>query len=235
MFSGGMDSTIALYHALDVARKNGGRVHALSFSYGQRHSNELGHARTIMGMIAHSERYSAVLGNYVTHKLHFPAIHGSLLGGDPVMKYRDVEQAESSAFMDNSFVPYRNLIFFSTAALYAHQWNCSLISSGLRGGFPDCTQEFEQVVQAAINYANPDHHIRIDTPTHMSREDCIVLATTIPGCMEALQYTLTCFEGTTPPCGQCLPCLKRAQGFAKTGMHDPLTGPRHRGMPPFDA
>ena len=242
LFSGGMDSTIALYHALDVARRNGGRVHALSFSYGQRHSHELGYARTIVGRIARSERYAPLMGNHVTHRMHFPLVPGSsLIGGEPVTKYHDIADAAAHGDEDNSFIPYRNLILLSQAAMYAFLWRCSTITTGLRGGFSDCTSQFEDMVEAAINCAVPGWPVVIDTPTHMSREDCLALARSIPECVEALAYTLTCFEGTTPPCGHCLPCLKRAEGFKLAGIDDPLSKARHehqeyyrRHMPPFN-
>lgn len=241
LFSGGMDSTIALYHALDVARRNGGRAHALSFSYGQRHSNELGHARNIVAQIAKSDRWAPHMGYHVTHKLHFPLVPGSLIGGEPVTKYVDTAHADEQGDLDSSFIPYRNLIMFSQAAMYAFLWKCRTITTGLRGGFPDCTTQFESAMEDTINIALPGWPIRIQTPTHMSRVDCLRLAQTLPECMDALAITMTCFEGSTPPCGHCLPCLKRAEGFRLAGLHDPIHDkrqPQYQGrpprMPPFD-
>jgi 7-cyano-7-deazaguanine synthase len=225
LFSGGLDSTIALFDRLQRARMEGGQVHALTFSYGQRHSAEIGYARTIMTTLAKSEEYAPVLGSHVVHKLHFPLVGGSLLGGEPVDKYADVESAEAIG-MDNSFVPYRNLIFLSVGAVYAHTLGAGVLSTGLRGGFPDCTIEFEQEVQRVLNMAVPDYPLTIETPTHASRAECINYARSIPGCFEALATTLTCFEGTTPPCGHCLPCLKRSQGFAAVLLEDPILSRR---------
>lgn len=225
LFSGGMDSTIALFDRLLVARKEGGQVHTLTFSYGQRHASEVGHARLIMSRIATSELYAPIMGRFITHRIHMPPF-GSLLGGEPVMKYDNVAQAEQ-AVHDTSFVPYRNMIFLTVAAQFAYHLGVNVISTGLRGGFPDCTGEWEEHMARMLRESVPSHPILLRTITHRSREECLKIAKEMPGCIEALGISLTCFEGTTPPCGHCLPCLKRAEGFAAIGMQDPLETPRY--------
>lgn len=233
LFSGGMDSTVSLFYRLDRARREGGIVNALTISYGQRHSNEVRFARMVIDRIKTDDQYNFVLGKHWVHKMHFPAFPGSLLGGAPVVKYENDAAAEALGHSDNSFVPYRNLAFLTLAAQYAWLEHAGTITTGLRGGFEDCTADFERKVQNMLNLTVWDYPLHIDTPTHQSREDTLVLASTIPGCMEAMQYTLTCFEGTTPPCGQCLPCLKRAQGFAALRMSDPVLRNRYTdGMGP---
>jgi 7-cyano-7-deazaguanine synthase len=227
-----MDSTIALFDRLSIARKEGGRVHALTFSYGQRHSAEIGHARMIMAKVASSQLYGPVMGRWLTHKIHMPAF-GSLLGGEPVRKYANVAEAEA-ATNDNSFVPYRNMVFLAQAAQYAYELGVTKIATGLRGGFPDCTETFEHLMGAIMREAVPDWPIEFVTITHRSRADCIAIAMGIPECKEALAISMTCFEGQDPPCGHCLPCLKRAQGFENSGIPDPIYAPRYtRGMSGF--
>lgn len=222
LFSGGMDSTVSLYYRLNRAVREGGRVHALTLSYGQRHTREVASARMIMQRLATDDRYAPVLGHHVVHRVHLPAVDGALLGGDPVTKYADVREAEHKGFKDNSFIPYRNLLFLTYAAIFAHKFGAGYISTGLRGGFPDCTESWERDMAMMLHVTVPDYRVRIDTPTHRSRADTIKLAEQLPGCMDALAYSLTCFEGSMPPCGHCLPCLKRAEGFASVAMDDPL-------------
>jgi 7-cyano-7-deazaguanine synthase len=234
LFSGGMDSTVSLYYRLDRARREGGLVNILTFSYGQRHSNEVAYARMIVDRIQADDDYAHILGQFWVHKLLLAEMPGSLLGGEPVVKYLTLEHAQAAGERDNAFIPYRNLLFLTVAAQYAYRTGSGVITTGLRGGFPDCTVEFERAVQVMLHLSVPDFRVQIDTPTHRSREDTLKLAQTLPGCMGAMRYTLTCFEGTTPPCGHCLPCLKRAEGWRSIGIEDPITGPRYSALAPRD-
>jgi 7-cyano-7-deazaguanine synthase len=227
LFSGGMDSTVSLYYRLDRARREGGTVNVLTLSYGQRHANEIAFARMIVDRIKADDEYAPNLGQFWVHRILLGDMPGSLLGGEPVVKYPTLEDAHAAGDKDNAFIPYRNLLFLTVAAQYAHRTGSGVITTGLRGGFPDCTAEFERAVQVMLHLTVPDFPVQIDTPTHVSREDTLKLAQTLPGCMDAMRYTLTCFEGTTPPCGHCLPCLKRAEGFANLGLEDPILQPRY--------
>jgi 7-cyano-7-deazaguanine synthase len=227
LFSGGMDSTVALYYRLDRARREGGTVNVLTISYGQRHSNEVAFARMIIDRIMGDEQYAPNLGSFWVHRLLLAEGSGSLLGGEPVTKYADLADAEEHGEKDNAFVPYRNLLFLTVAAQYAYRTGSGVITTGLRGGFPDCTEEFERNVQVMLHMAVPEFRVKIDTPTHRSRKETIALAQSLAGCIDALRMTLTCFEGTTPPCGHCLPCLKRAEGFRLAGIDDPIMTPRY--------
>lgn len=227
LFSGGMDSTVSLFYRLDRARREGGVVNILTLSYGQRHSNEITAARMIIDRIKSDDQYAPILGQFWVHRILLGDMPGSLLGGEPVVKYPTLNAAHEAGDKDNAFIPYRNLLFLTLAAQYAYKTGSGVITTGLRGGFPDCTAEFERNVQVMLHLTVPDYLVRIDTPTHRSRKDTLLLGQTLPGCMEALAYSLTCFEGTTPPCGHCLPCLKRAEGFAFVGLDDPMLTPQH--------
>lgn len=227
LFSGGMDSTISLFHRLNVARKEGGRVHTLSFFYGQRHEKETLRARQIVSMIQSDPMYRDIFGQFRTQDVNYPQMprgSNSLVGAlkADIRKYDNVAEAQADGGNDPSFIPYRNMLFMAYAAIHARAVGANIISTGLRGGFPDCTLGFEHTMAHAAIVACPDHVITIDTPTHQSREDCVRYAVTLPGCMEALGMSHTCFEGRRYPCGRCLPCLKRAEGFAAVGIEDPL-------------
>jgi 7-cyano-7-deazaguanine synthase len=225
LFSGGMDSTIALYERLDVARVEGGQVHCLTFTYGQRHVNAECHAaKRIVGHVRASTLFRRHIGQHVVAPIALPrTLRSSIMGQMlPVDKYKDVAEAEERGHHDSAFVPYRNLIMLTIAAAYARELECGNITTGLRGGFPDCTAAFERQVQDLLIVACPSWPLRISTPTHMSRESCLSLASIIPECLPALALTHTCFEGNEVPCGHCLPCLKRAEGFARAGLIDPI-------------
>lgn len=224
LFSGGMDSTVALMHTLQRAtRGEFDKVHTLTFNYGQRHTAELHAASRITSWLRGYEFYAQKLGAYLVQHVSLPRT-GSLLNRSiPVDKYDGIADATALADKDTSFIPHRNLLFFVYAAMEARQHDCVEIVSGIRGGFPDCSEAFERDAQQLLQHSDPHYPVMLTSPVHMSRADTINLAYTIDGCMDAIGFSLTCFEGTAPPCGHCLPCIKRAEGFAQAGMTDPLT------------
>lgn len=213
--SGGMDSVIAYYFKLTTQGDE--PTHMLTIDYGQRHKAEIEKARHIF-YLSKSQGFSPS-GTFTSLNLDgiMPLV-GSLMNPDiPVLKYRDVPVGP-----DPSFIPYRNLLFLSLAAQWAYELNAVELVTGLRGGFPDCTEEFELAVEKALRVSDPSYRLVVSSPVHRSRAESLHLALQLHGCWEALAHSMTCFEGTEPPCGQCLPCKKRAEGFAELGKPDPL-------------
>lgn len=223
LFSGGMDSTVSLVHTLRKLQcvEKPGRVRALTFDYGQKHKAEIDAATAIWQMLFHTP-YEHYMASHVVVPIDsniMPRV-GTLLSGEPNRIY--MEDSPPSTEIDPSFIPYRNLLFLTIAAMWARQWRCREVISGLRGGFPDCTPEFEEKVTECLTLADPEFSICCTSPTHISRAASIELIKNVPYGLEALSLSLTCFEGTEPPCGVCLPCTKRAEGFAQAGIPDPL-------------
>jgi len=68
-----------------------------------------------------------------------------------------------------------------------------------------------------------DTDFEIHTPLmFLTKAETVLFARKFPGCMEALAYSHTCYEGTYPPCLKCPACLLRAKGFMRVGIDDPL-------------
>lgn len=219
LFSGGMDSCIALFYAIRNSSADN-PVRTITFNYGQRHINELHAAERILDLCdIYRGRFILPLPGYL-----LPNRESSLLAGtklDVVKKY-DETPGHEEAKKDPAFIPHRNLLFLTIAAGYARKYHCGTIYTGLRGGFPDCTEKFLEKVSDVLQTSDPDFLIDVYSPCHGSREETLGLAYSLPGCWDALAFSMTCFEGIEPPCGKCLPCLKRAEGFAKFGKPDPL-------------
>jgi len=233
LFSGGMDSTVALFHTLHrvahninlqfQAEKNPGSyhlapVHCLYVDYGQRHYRELRYAKLIYEEA--KKIHPTVIGQLDRVYLSGLPPYGSLLNRNiDVLKYYG-DKVEGHD--DPAFIPHRNLMFLSFAAMWGRYRKATEIVTGIRGGFPDCTEQFEQLVGETLRQGDPNWPFVISSPVHMSRAETIKLALSIPGCWDALGMTMTCFEGAEPPCGHCLPCVKRAEGFAQLCLDDPL-------------
>ncbi len=221
--SGGMDSCIALFHTLNRVQNGDtrlGPVHAIVVDYGQRHVNETAAAIHIWYL---AERlYKPQMGSL--HLLDandlIPSV-GSLL--NPLVTVRKYYGGQVDGHDDPAFIPHRNLLLLVTAAMWARFFHATEIITGIRGGFSDCTTQFEQLTQQVLAESDPSFKFHISSPVHIDRAQSLALAKTIPGCWEALSFSLTGFEGTEPPCGACLPCRKRAEGFSLINEPDPLT------------
>src|SRR5512140_784243 len=105
LLSGGLDSTTVLA----LATAEGYAVHALSFSYGQRHAGEIAASRKI------AERYGVV--QHVVTQIDLRVFGGSALTSDiEVPKDRPVDSAND---VPVTYVPARNTIFLSFALAFA--------------------------------------------------------------------------------------------------------------------
>ncbi len=212
VLSGGQDSTTCLYWALD--RFGPGRVHAITFDYGQRHRIELDCAADVA---AHAGVPQVCL----------PIDTFAALGGDALTDatVEISEQADPSSRLPNTFVPGRNLVFLSFAAAWAWPRHIGNLVTGVAqtdySGYPDCRAgtlaSLEQTLRLGM-----ETDIRIHAPLmSLSKKQTVELAVTL-GAFGALALTHTCYNGCRPPCGQCSACRLRAQGFAEAGIPDPL-------------
>ncbi|OPZ90607.1 MAG: 7-cyano-7-deazaguanine synthase [bacterium ADurb.Bin425] len=145
------------------------------------------------------------------------------------MDHFEVEDSKEPALpsgVATTFVPGRNILFFTIAANRAYVHNVDSIVVGVAqqdyGGYPDCRQDFISKLEAAL-VSGLDRRLEIVTPLmNMTKKETVELAQSLPGCLDALAYSTTCYEGHFPPCGKCHSCVLRAKGFAEAGVNDPL-------------
>lgn len=227
VFSGGQDSTTCLYWAT----QNYEEVFTITFSYGQKHVVELQSARKIASL-AGVENEVLELG---------PIFAGLSSLTDPEQAIPTGDSAGSSGLspagspncseqtsteLPSTFVPGRNILFLSLAGSRAYVRDCDAIVTGVSqadfAGYPDCRAEFITNMEHALS-AGLDRKISIVCPLlHLTKAETVELASTLPGCLEALSHSTTCYNGAIPPCGTCNSCQLRAKGFAEAGVVDPL-------------
>jgi len=213
IFSGGQDSTTCLYWA----KQRFDEVFALTFDYGQRHRLELESARKIAEMAAISQEVIE-LGQI------FKGLSPLTDLSRKVETFADVDSVPSG--LADTFVPGRNILFLTIAANRAYVLGCESLIIGVAqqdyGGYPDCRQDFITKMQNAMT-SGLDSDLKILAPLmNMTKENTVTLAQSLPGCMEALAYSTTCYNGVVPPCGSCNSCLLRAKGFTQARAQDPL-------------
>ena len=220
LLSGGLDS----YTAAAVAKRDGFTLFALSFNYGQRHSQELEASRTVarsLGVERHLEL-----------DFDLTRIGGSALTSAAIDVPKD--QPIDPHVIPTTYVPARNTIFLSVAMGWAEVLGASDIFIGVNAldysGYPDCRPEFihafERLARLATRAGVEGRPLTIHTPLiAMSKADIIRMGLSL-----GLDYGLThsCYDPAPDgrPCGHCDSCRLRAAGFAEAGATDPLIRPR---------
>ena len=127
--------------------------------------------------------------------------------------------------LPSTFVPGRNALFLTVAAMVAHQKKINVIYTGVcqtdYSGYPDCREDFIESQMTTINLAMASN-ITIETPLmHLTKADTVRLMHEL-GCLDWYAHTHTCYEGAVPACGQCPACKLRLKGFKDTKIKDPL-------------
>lgn len=224
VLSGGQDSTTCLAWAI----AQGYDVHTITFDYGQKHAIEIESAFKV----------GKILG-LAPHQMELVELGDGILAGTSPLTNKSVEleqyadHASLPGGLEKTFVPMRNQLFLTVAANRAYVLGCNVLVTGVcqedSGGYPDCRATFISALQDAINYGTFTGEpgtlppLRILTPLmYLTKADSVRLAQALPGCMDALAYSHTSYDGAYPPVGHDHATLLRAKGFEQAGVPDPL-------------
>jgi 7-cyano-7-deazaguanine synthase len=210
LVSGGMDSAVVLA----MAREQGFLCHALSVSYGQRHTSELAAAAVLAAL--HGAEHKVVT-------VDLRSIGGSALTADIA-----VPEA-AAAGIPVTYVPARNTIMLSIALGWAEVLGADDLFCGVNAvdysGYPDCRPEFiaafERLANLATKAGVEGHALRLHAPLmRMSKADIAR-----EGARLGVEFsaTVSCYQADADgrACGRCDACRLRAEGFAAAGLPDP--------------
>lgn len=158
LFSGGQDSTTCLAWAL-------GRfdlVETVGFDYRQRHAIELQCRSTVLASMRRAfPRWAQKLGGDQVLDLSVLA----QVSDTALTSEKQVEMASNG--LPNTFVPGRNLLFFTLAAAIAYRRGISTLVGGMcetdYSGYPDCRNDTLKALGSAISLGT-DHLFAIETP-----------------------------------------------------------------------
>ena len=154
LFSGGQDSTVCLTWAL----QRYDRVETIGFDYGQRHAIEL---QTRTGL---RERLRDLLPGAVAklgddHMLQLPTL--GRISETSLTRATEIEMGEAG--LPSTFVPGRNLLFFTYAAALGWRRGITTLVGGMcetdYSGYPDCRQATLSRLAEAIS-------LGMDRPIH---------------------------------------------------------------------
>jgi 7-cyano-7-deazaguanine synthase len=220
LFSGGQDSTVCLAWALDRFA----RVETIGFDYGQRHRAELEvRPRLRQRLSALRQQWAKGLGEDHIVKL-------DALGGiSETALTRDVAIEIADNGLPTTFVPGRNLVFFTFAGALAYRRGARHLVAGMCetdfSGYPDCRDDTIKAMQLVLNLGMERRFV-IHTPLMwIDKAASFALAHAIGGdeLIDVLvEDTHTCYLGDRSSrhewgygCGTCPACRLRADGFAR--------------------
>lgn len=220
LFSGGQDSTVCLAWALERY----GHVETVGFDYGQRHRVELEQRKTILARLPGLKAdWTGRLG--ADHLLALPTL-GAI---SETSLTRDVAFEMTASGLPNTFVPGRNLLFFTYAAALAWRRGITRLVGGMCetdfSGYPDCRNDTLQTLAKALSLGM-DRAFEIETPLMwLTKAETWSLADDLGGRTLVdliVGETVTCYLGDQQTrhdwgagCGRCPSCELRAKGWVE--------------------
>jgi len=202
LFSGGQDSTVCLFWAL----KRFARVETVCFRYGQRHASEIEAAQAIAA----------------TAGVSFRIIDATMIAGLSSNSLTDtsltMDREQIGEAPPNTFVPGRNLLFISMAAVVARERNIANLITGVSqadySGYPDCRDTFIRSLNVTLNLAM-DEQFLIHTPLMCLDKVAVWRLADELGIFELVKTkTVTCYNGISGDgCGECPSCKLRQNGL----------------------
>jgi 7-cyano-7-deazaguanine synthase len=207
MLSGGIDSSTCLYWA----KKKFSDVLAITFNYYGRLENEK------KATVQLARR--AAVTNLLQVNVPFIKEYSDFYNGKHLKDNSDLRLS--------SYIPARNIIFYSICAHYAEfldiKWIIGGHNSQDAGFFKDATKGYIKKINSLLKYGRPV--IGRNTPTillplvDMDRQKVISLALKID---VPLELTWSCHNEGETHCGQCYSCSQRFGAFRSLGIKDPV-------------
>jgi len=203
IYSGGLDSTVALYSEKPKL--------AVSFIYGSNHSQK---------EIECAKYNCDALG--IQHKIIdlsnvFAGMSSSLLGNGEVPEghYED-------SSMRSTVVPFRNGIMLACAVGIAEDAGYDSVILGAHTGdhaiYPDCRKPFVSAMSDAAEQGTYNH-VKVKSPfSFMTKADIVVVGCTL---RTPFERTWSCYKGGEYHCGKCGTCVERIEAFERSYVQDP--------------
>lgn len=206
LYSGGMDSTVALYRYADRVRL------ALSFDYGSKHNRiEIDHA-------ARNCRRLGIEHRVIDMDLNRMGFVSDLLtsgGAIPAGRYDDDN-------MRSTVVPFRNGIMLAVACGLAESYGLKRVMLANHFGdhaiYPDCRKAFVDAMSEAMRAGTYDGITVFAPYTGITKTDIARHGKEL-----GLNYaeTYSCYKGGEKHCGKCGTCRERIEALRDAGIPDP--------------
>jgi 7-cyano-7-deazaguanine synthase len=220
LFSGGLDSTVALWWTREKLYR---KIRTLSFSYGSREENvslEISRDLASIAGVEHIQLDLDILGKVAGEK-------SSLLGKGDVPPGLDGPELEATRAV---WVPARNLVLVSIAASMAEVMggNIDIVVGFDREEaetFPDNSRRFVENLNRVLEDAVLEGDVRVVSPLmEMGKGEIVRLGMDLG---VPLGLTCSCYQpsgtrdGRPVHCGTCQSCILRHRGFVTSKLDDP--------------
>lgn len=214
LLSGGLDSAVSLYWTI----RRGWEVRPLTFHYFARPEREKASTQTLASRAGCHEDLLEV-------ELPF------------LMEMEDLQErrVENAGLRGapGSYIPARNLIFYTTAAYYgeiqAARWLVGGHNGADGGTFPDATPQFFEGLNGLLQrglLTAPRSPLHVVNPLQGYRKADVLRLGQELGV--PFEVTWSCHYDRETPCGTCSSCREREEAFEILDVADPLLATRQR-------
>ncbi|MHB2037547.1 MAG: 7-cyano-7-deazaguanine synthase QueC [Nitrososphaerales archaeon] len=204
LLSGGLDSTVALFWALE----SGYAVETLTFDYFLRSKSEIRACRKIA-------KHANVINKVV--KLEF------------LKEVEDSKKESNNPMLESApsaYIPSRNLIFYGIASSFAELADAKYIVGGHNkndvASFPDSSREFFHQFNStsSLGKISKNRTGKVILPlSKLDKSEVVKLGKRLG---VPFQLTWSCYGSSKKPCGKCPSCVLREKAFNAAGITDPL-------------
>lgn len=208
VLSGGLDSCVSTACAIN----EGYEVIAIHFNYHQRTER-----RELQAFDDICKFYK--IKNMLIDMDFFKQIGGSSLTDFSI----DIPKNElgKNGKIPNTYVPFRNGIFYSIAAAIAQRFEARYIYTGLvsedSSGYPDTTIDFVNKASEFIKSGSGED-IKLVTPLiKLKKSEIVKLGLELKA---PLELSYSCYENNDIACGKCESCQLRLNAFKENGIND---------------
>lgn len=215
--SGGMDSSLCLWLAMQEFGKE--NVISLSFSYQQRHEQELLQAQKIC-------QDWGVDHKVIKVDILSQITHNALIDKEVNIKHEEGE-------VPNTLVVGRNGLMARLGAIYADYLGACCIYMGVieveecNSGYRDCSRTYMDLKQKILQIDLGNPHFEIRTPiVKMTKKETMEQAASLGILDYLLLETITCYESVPHwGCKKCPACLLRNEGIRQYATANPTWHP----------
>lgn len=215
MLSGGLDSATCLYWA----KERYSEVIAITFNYFGRLAQE---KRASIGLVK-----AAQVSNLIEIDLPFVKEAGDSSSSSYNYYSSQSKDLDSTNSQWSSYVPARNMIFYSISAHFAEYLGAKWIIGGHnihdKKFFNDASKRFIDKMNILFKegclLCKDNQAYQIVLPlAKMNRRQIIKLAMRLKA---PIELTWSCHREGTAHCGSCYSCKQRVEAFNELGLKDP--------------